>query len=76
PDGRELALTDKNFKGDKEAQAAALINMKKIDQASKRLLQDSDLGRTAAGLANVGETGQAFADMQQAALGIAYALSG
>lgn len=76
PDGRELALTDKNFKGDKEAQAQALINMEKITQASKRLLQDTYIGRTVAGAANIGETGQAFADMKQAALGIAYALSG
>lgn len=76
PDGRELALTDKNFKGDKEAQAQALINMQKITQASNRLLEDSYIGRTAAGLANIGETGQAFADTKQAALGIAYALSG
>lgn len=76
PDGRELALTDKNYKGDKESQAQALINMEKITQASKRLLQDTYVGRTLAGLTNIGETGQAFADMKQAALGIAYSLSG
>ncbi len=86
PDGRELPLTDKNYKGDKEAQAQALINMEKIKQASATLLKGGFggsvipgadyVGRSVAGLANIGETGQAFADMKQAALGIAYALSG
>lgn len=88
PDGRELALSDKNYKGDKETQAQVLMNMQKIDQATKKLLEPSFAGaitpggvgdyvtRSIAGQANVGETGQAFADLKQAALGIAYALSG
>lgn len=75
-DGRELPLTDKNYKGDRESQAVALMNMNKIEQASKKLLEYSYLTRTALGALNVGEAGQAFADMKQGALGIAYALSG
>lgn len=76
PDGRELPLTDKNYKGDREAQAVALMNMSKIEDASKRLLASDYITRTAAGALNIGELGQAFADMKQGALGIAYALSG
>lgn len=75
-DGREMALTDKNFKGDKEAQAVALMNWNKIESASKQLLDTGYVTRTVAGAANLGDTGQAFADMKQGALGIAYALSG
>jgi hypothetical protein len=88
PDGRELPKTDRNYKGDKETQAQVLMNMQKIDQATKKLLEPGIAGavtpggvgdyftRSIAGQANVGETGQAFADLKQAALGIAYALSG
>lgn len=75
-DGREMALTDKNFKGDREQQAVALMNMNKVEQASKKLLDYNWLTRTALGATNIGEVGQAFADMKQGALGIAYALSG
>lgn len=87
-DGREMPLSDKNYKGDKETQAQVLMNMQKIDQATKKLLEPGIAGavtpggvgdyltRSIAGQANVGETGQAFADLKQAALGIAYALSG
>lgn len=76
PDGREMPKTDKNFKGDRENQAVALMNMNKIEQASKRLLDSNWVSRTVQGLGNIGEVGQAFADMKQGALGIAYALSG
>jgi len=88
PDGRELPKTDRNYKGDKETQAQVLMNMQKIDQATKKLLEPGIAGavtpggvgdyftRSIAGQANVGETGQSFADLKQAALGIAYALSG
>ena len=76
PDGREMALTDKNFKGDREAQAAALLNLRKIESASKLLTDTNYLSRTVQGALNVGDVGQAFADMKQGALGIAYALSG
>lgn len=76
PDGRELSLTDKNFKGDKEMQAQALLNMEKIKQASKILLNTSYPVQVVAGQWDIGETGQALADMKQAALGIAYSLSG
>lgn len=75
-DGREMLLTDKNYKGDKEAQAVALMNWNKIESASKQLLDTGYVTRTVAGAANIGDTGQAFADMKQGALGIAYALSG
>lgn len=75
-DGREMPLTDKNFKGDRESQAVALMNMNKVEQASKKLTDYNWASRTALGAMNVGEVGQAFADMKQGALGIAYALSG
>lgn len=78
PDGREMPLTDKNFKGDRETQAVALMNLKKIDEASKTLL-NAPLGfpqRAFQGFINQGEVGQAFNDMKQGAMGIAYALSG
>lgn len=76
PDGRELALSDKNYKGDKEMQAQAMLNMQKIDQASKVLLDTNIATQAVAGYFNLGQTGQALADMKQAALGIAYSLSG
>lgn len=75
-DGREMSLTDKNFKGDREAQAVALLNMNKIEAASKQLLNTDYITRTAAGALNIGQTGQSFADMKQGAMGLAYALSG
>jgi len=78
PDGRELALTDKNFKGDRESQAVAMLNLKKVDDAAKTMLS-APLGmaqRAAQGYGNIGEIGQAYVDMKQAAMGIAYALSG
>lgn len=78
PDGRELALTDKNFKGDREGQAVAMLNLKKIDAAAETL-KSAPLGmaqRAAQGYGNIGEIGQAYVDMKQAAMGIAYALSG
>jgi len=75
-DGREMALTDKNFKGDRESQAVALMNLNKIEEASKKLQSYDYVSRTGLGALNIGEVGQAFADMKQGALGIAYALSG
>jgi len=76
PDGREMPKTDKNYKGDREQQAVALMNMNKVEDASKKLLEYNWAWRTGLGALNVGEVGQAFADMRQGALGIAYALSG
>lgn len=76
PDGREMLLTDKNFKGDRETQAVALMNMNKIEDASKKLLSYDYLSRTVGGALNIGEIGQAFSDMKQGAMGLAYALSG
>ena len=87
PDGRELALTDKNFKGDKEMQAQALLNKQKLKQASNVLLgidpkdpnkteRSGIVDRAIPGYFNIGETGQALADLKQAAIGIAYSLSG
>ena len=92
-DGREMPLTDKNFKGDKQEQAVALMNWNKIEAAADTLLgkrtgrvgQDGKpireegpyaLTRAVQGGLNMGEIGQAYADMKQGALGIAYALSG
>jgi hypothetical protein len=91
-DGREMALTDKNFKGDRESQATALLNLKKIEAAGDVLIGKRQLGpdgkstrdssgasypvRAVAGQLNIGDTGQAFVDMKQSAMGIAYALSG
>lgn len=78
PDGRELALTDKNFKGDREGQAVAMLNLKKIEAAAETL-KSAPLGmaqRAAQGYGNIGDIGQAYVDMKQAAMGIAYALSG
>lgn len=76
PDGREMPKTDKNYKGDREQQAVALMNMNKVEDASKKLLSYNWLTRTALGAAGIGEINLAFADMKQGALGIAYALSG
>jgi hypothetical protein len=93
PDGREMPLTDKNFKGDRESQAVALMNMNKIEAAGdvllgKRTGRVDERGqpiresgpylatRAIAGSLNMGDIGQAYADMRQGALGIAYALSG
>jgi len=75
-DGREMALTDKNFKGDRENQAVALMNWNKVDAASKKLLEYSLIPRATLGAGNIGEVGQAYADLRQGAIGIAYALSG
>lgn len=92
-DGREMPLTDKNYKGDREQQAVSLMNMNKIEAAGdvllgKRTGRVDENGqpiresgpflatRAIAGYGNIGEIGQAFADMRQGALGIAYALSG
>lgn len=77
-DGREMPLTDKNFKGDREAQAVALMNFNKIEEATKKLLA-APYGlpqRAVQGWLNQGEVGQAFADLEQGATGLAYALSG
>jgi len=77
-DGREQALAEKNYKGDKETQAVANMHLKAIGNATKTLL-GAPLGlpqRAFQGSINQGEIGQAFSDLRQASMGIAYALSG
>lgn len=75
-DGREMPLTDKNFKGDREAQATAMLNFRKIEAATDKLLEYSLPGRAVRGTFNMGEVGQAYSDLEQGATGLAYALSG
>jgi hypothetical protein len=57
-------------------QAQALLNMQKIKDASQVLLETSYPTQIIAGQLDIGKTGQALADLKQAALGIAYSLSG
>lgn len=92
-EGREVAKSDRSYKGDKEAQATVLMNMQKIEGATDVLLgrrtgKVDQQGRpvreggpwyptrAVAGHLDIGEVGQAYSDLEQGALGIAYALSG
>ena len=75
-DGREMPLTDKNFKGDREQQAIALMNYNKVENATNKLLEYDTISRGVMGQLNIGEVARAYADLEQGATGLAYALSG
>jgi hypothetical protein len=78
PNGQELAMADKVYKGDREQQALMDMNMKVIDEAHKSLLDQrfGYPGRALSGFTNYGENARAFSDLEGAATNLAFALSG
>lgn len=76
PNGQELAMADKVYKGDREQQALMDMNMRVIDEASKKLKESTWAYRAATGYANYGENARAFSDLEGAATNLAFALSG
>lgn len=78
PNGQELAMSDRVYKGDREQQGLIKLNLAKIDEAHKSLLDQSFgwAGRSLSGAIGYGENARAFEDLKQAAMNIAYVLSG
>ena len=76
--GAERPTSERTYKGDREQQALITRNMSVIDDATKVLKNQSfgAAGRAISGTLNYGENARAFSDMRQAAMNIAYILSG
>lgn len=76
PNGQELAMADKVYKGDREQQALINMNLRVIDEAAAKLKESPWAYRAATGYANYGENARAFSDLEGAATNLAFALSG
>ena len=76
PNGQELAMSDRVYKGEAEQQRVINYQIKAIDDAVATLKKSNLVERAAAGSLNYGEIGQAFADLDLASTGPVYALSG